>query len=555
MAWGIDQIVQSVTERELPRAVSEMNLAEVNFWLLEHDRELSHLEEETDRHDLMGLGARKEPEREEKYKRATELKERINATGGVYDQLIGRFETLATTEVERRAVKVRRDRKLYDGVHGSQAFNSEHEKAAAAYKQPLIVPDVGSLTMSDFRREMKGNPDGETRRRIFVASTQLDGLESAFADERAAHNRQVIAFAGGRVANIFDVQAEWYEAPKAHEIGAVLLRFVEGTKDIYDALMRELLGEGPLEPWDVQFLLATKDPFAGLDVPQNPVVLLRNSIDLFVRMGYDRKTLERLYDPRNPNVLLDIEERQGKRPQAVSLSLGAFSDGKNGLFFDPVSYSTDSRKRAGIFPHEMGHFMDFEACRRAAQEDPSFFFQPVNGSESFSMTHDLAPFDPVHLREHYGVSDTRLIEKWTLLQHLFELYSTVEITLMDVALSTCGRSELRTAAREARELVRPANVRRHDPGTWYTTVAHLWNQPGYYQAYFWGRSNGLAIAATIIDQSGTLLTPNTERFLRERVMTGNRIPIQQRVAAATGIQDPVQGTINYIRKEYRRLAA
>jgi hypothetical protein len=559
ITWGIDGIGKSVLERRLPKPIDRMDASEVAATLKEYDSELSYLEEETDFKGFNEFGGRKNP-RSAKATQAEERKEKINQPDGDYQKLISRSLEVAESPLERRAVDLRRRRALYDALENQPEFIRLRDATRATYGQKrLKIDGVGEVSIGRAQMLMQKETNPSIREALYHAlRTELADVEVAFFDEIKTLNGLVAKISptmGHNFTNFFEVSANYCEAPSPEHIGKMMRRFVEETKDIYNALIRELVSAEHINPWDFGFIMNQRDPFTKLPVPQDPTELFNAGLALLKDFGYPQTLVDELYDSKSPGVFLDIEKRDGKIPGAATFSLGPLSIGKNMLYYEPVVFSGNPRKRWGVFPHEFGHGLHFNYSRLAAKESGAIFFiESTPGSETISETHENAAFHPAALEKYLGVSqnDFDLFAKWKLFNDIAQMYGMARVALGELAIHTQGVEHARTGNLEAEILTRP-DIIKGTPreSTMYLTTPHIHGQPGYYFAYFVAANYEGALSHSIRAKNGTLLSPATAQTLTRDIMVGNTTPMAERIAKATGEKDFIGSVIKDCKERYK----
>ncbi|MCX6741997.1 MAG: M3 family metallopeptidase [Candidatus Pacearchaeota archaeon] len=563
VVWGIDGIRGSVLTRKLKKPISRMNEAEILAELRKVDRELSWCEEETDYEGFHRFGGRENP-RKDKAKEAERRKAKIGEPESVYNRLIARSLKVARNPLALRAADLRARRSLYDALENQEEFVERRNKTRECYgKKRLKIDGPGEISIGQAQRILQTEADPGIRKAIYCAlRIELGDVEELFFDEIRTLNglvAKIAPTAGHNFTNFFEVSANYCEAPSPEEIGGMMRRFVDETKEIYNKLVRELISGVQIDQWDLSYLMTQKDPFTKLEVPQDPKVLFGLGLSILKDLGYDSAFVDMLYDSKNPGVFLDIEQREGKIPGAATFSLGPFSFGKNMLFFEPVIFSGNPRKRWGVFPHEFGHGVHHHFSRRAVRRNGAIFFiESTPGSETISETHEDAAFDPIALEKYLGVKGDGAAHfaKWRLLNDLAQLYGMARVTLGELAIHSKGVEYARSGSLEAELLTRPEILRgKPTESTAYVTTPHIHGQPGYYFAYFVAALYERALSHSIREKNGTIFSPATARTLIDDIMVGNVAPMADRIRKATGESDFIGSVIRDFKDEYKKLAA
>lgn len=389
VVWGLDGIEKSVLELQLEKPIEEMSLEEVRILLRKFDRELSFLEEETDL-DVYHEDNGTESFRNDKAREAERRKEVISSPNSLYPSLVKRFDELVDSPIELRAADMRRRRIVYDAVLGITEFSEARKKVGKAYTEKKVdVESHGMVSIDEAEKMLQGNESESLRRSAYFALRNLDDLEHLLHEEVQVLTGLVRKNAGNGFVNIFDVRTYYCESQNPLELRSLILKFVNETKEIYDFLFSKLITHDVVEPWNSGYLSITKDPFSTLEVPQDPYKLFEIALEILIDLGYDPDFIQDFYNPNKPGVFLDIEEREGKKPGAATFSLGPYSKGKNMLRYNPTLFKTNSRRRWTVFPHELGHGIHHEFSRREDQ-DPIFFDESTDASETFSIFHESA---------------------------------------------------------------------------------------------------------------------------------------------------------------------
>ena len=109
---------------------------------------------------------------------------------------------------------------------------------------------------------------------------------------------------------------------------------------------------------------------------------------------------------------------------------------------------------------------------------------------------------------------------------------------------------------ESEKMVSPENMDTHAmvPSSSYLKTRHLYSAPGYYPSYFIAELYRIPLISTLVNLFGSAFTPHTGPFLTEHIMVGNRTPMAERIACATGVTDPLLNAILYFNESYAALA-
>ncbi len=552
VVWGLDGLESSVLELKLDDPVEEMDIGQVKALLHHFDTELSFLEEETDLDAFLDKGG-KDSSRKDKNKEAERRKLEISAQDGLYSRLLDRFEALAINPLDLRAVELRKHQMIYDLVLGGSEFNDASKAVGKVYREKQLQVNGDLVGISKIMQLVQGDHSETIRRAAYFALRELDDLEASLHAQVGIING-IIRTTDKGFTNIIDVRTYCCESVSSQDLKALIFRFVNETKSIFNALYHELISDTSVNPWDSSYLSILKDPFSKLNVPQDPKELFNIALSILVDLGYERNFIKDFYNPERPGVFLDIEQRDGKKSGAATFSLGPFSKGKNMLYYDPTVFVPNPRRRWTVFPHELGHGIHHEFSRREGQ-DAIFYDEPVNSSETFSFFHESAASSPEALKKYLGInySDASVLAKWELFKSLAQIYTSAAITLGEIGMHVDGPLYARERFFEAETLTRAENIRSFSESSSYTSTPHLHAVPGYYLGYFLAHLNQVALTHSIKQELGTLFHPKTARILTEKLMIGNVAPIHERIASVTGISDTLTGSIEYFRTFYSEL--
>ncbi len=545
--WGMDLIGGNV---DIPvRDVSTMTFAEVKAALDHYDIILSAAEEETDLDILYQRGGKESP-RADAAKKAREAKTLIHSPGSTYHRLIARFADLATEPVDRRAVALREIHAVYERFVSDPEFDADRKTTLDAYrKRRISVPAVGEVGLDRVGTLLQSHPDSEVRKAVYLGSRALDDIEALVHHEINRLNSRV--HERSQSPDFFSVRANYCEVP-ADAVELTMRAFVDGTKETYEKLFRELITSEKIKPWDFAYLVTQKDPFTSFPIPTDPHRLLAIGLDLLRKVGYDSELVDRLYGSRE-GVYLDIEEREGKGPGAFTCSLGPFSHGKNILFYNPRNFEADARRRWTVFPHELGHGIHHEMSREAsARYGAVFFGENTVGLEVISKFHDALPLEEAFSSAHFTGSDLKHIKKWQIYTDLSSAYGIIRLSIGDMTMHREGTQAARGGFHSGYELVRPELVDDTlGPSSAYVLTHHLFNQPGYIFTYFMADLYRLALLQAAREQNGALITPNTASFLTDKIMVGNVRSMHERVVRTTGTSDLVGNATRYFNDSVR----
>jgi hypothetical protein len=555
--WGLDALDVPVLEMDFG-SVGEMDIGQVRDALQKFDYELSFLEEEVDLGSSLTNYCSLDNPRAAETEEANRRKEAIAQPGGTYDLLVRRFTGLAESDIDKRAADLRARQAFGSAVISGSVFRDTKRGTNTAFKEwSATVDGVGAFSLKDINPLLQTTLDRDTRKAIYLASRDLESVEEKLGTQIEEVNTVIAGLApqfGVAVTNPFELKMHEYETPVPGEVIALFTRFVEQTKGIYDTLFAELVTCEEIQPWDLSFLLVQKDPFAKLDVPQDPFVLLGKATQFLKDLGYDHTLIDELYALDNPNVHIDIEAREGKLPAAMTCSLGPFSKGKGILYYEPTVFSGNARKRWGVFPHELGHGLHYHFTRRVTDKGAVFFWEPTPTSETFSMFHDGLARGPDALERYLGTDPSMVdhLQKWELLLTLEKIYSIARISAVEHSLHTKGIDAARKTFAEVENFTSPKNCQDVQPSSGYAMVGHIHAMPGYYCSYNLAELNRLAIMAEVRQRQKT---PgfNIAKFVSGELMTGNVLPMSERVRRVTGVTDVAANAARYIKQEYGRL--
>ncbi|MFH1505757.1 MAG: hypothetical protein ABIE94_02100 [archaeon] len=560
VTWGLDLISESVLDREMP-PVEQMGIDDVRSWLELYDRELSAAEEEADLDTFYKTGGR-DPVRPDLADEARRRKTEIGKPGSHYARLIDRFSELASSPIDLRAADLRSRRSLYDAVSSNAEFERLKDEALTALRTKKIDGGPhGDIELGEAVKLLQTEQDADVRRKIYMGKRNLEGIEEMLHTEITHLTevaRNVTAGTDTPFQNFFELNAHVAEVGTAEHISTVMRTFIEGTRGVYNQLVRELVTDETINPWDYAFLYTQQDPFTKLPVPQDPWELFDLGLQILEDLGYERAFLRDFYNPKKAGVYFDIEDRKGKTPGAGTFSLGPFSTGKNMMYYAPVIFEGNPRRRYIVFPHELGHGIDHEFAREAVENHGQgiFFTDAVPGRETISTFHEHATLDKSALHKYLGLSedDARHFAKWQLLHVISQLYSIAGVTLGELGMHTKGVEYARESAFEAESLIRPDIIATDlGPSSDYVSVHHLIEIPAYYFGYYFAHENQMALTGAWESQVGSVFNQRTAPWLIDNIMIGNVKPMRERVADATGITDPAQYVAEYVQREHARL--
>ena len=545
VVWGMDLLESE--ENTSPIDIREMSLQKTKDRLEHFDRILSASEEETDLDIFYQRGGRTNP-RAEKAKEAYSWKTVIHLEGSEYRKLLNHFANIAEEGLDTRAVDLRKRHALYEQFLSDPEFIEQRKAALGAYnKRRITVESLGEISLDKVGTLLQTHPDTKVRESLFMKARELDDLERKVHEEIDTLNNAVRRHA--RAHNFFEVRAAYCEVDPA-KVEQMMRKFVDGTKQTYEKLVRELIGQEKIAPWDLNYVIAQKDPFTRLGVSMNPSVLMAAGLELLNNIGYDPIIVKGLFQPGEV-VHIDIEKREGKGPGAFTCSVGPYSLSKNILFYQPTMFEGDASRRLTVFPHELGHAIHHEMNRLASRRHGAIFFtENTVGLEIVSKFHDALPLEEAYLTAHYTGTDAKTLTKWSTFNTLHAMYGLIRIALGDIGMHRRGTEHAQEAFHEGSELVKPENVEpRMGPSPAYVLAHHVFNQPAYLFTYFLADLYRIALLETVRQAHGSLITPKTGPFLIEKVMTGNITPMHERVVKATGTTDIVENAIRYFNEK------
>src|SRR3989344_3760901 len=151
-------------------------------------------------------------------------------------------------------------------------FKKQRIAALGAYnKRRITVESLGEISLDKVGTLLQTHPDTKVRESLFMKARELDDLERKVHEEIDTLNNAVRRHA--RAHNFFEVRAAYCEVDPA-KVEQMMRKFVDGTKQTYEKLVRELIGQEKIAPWDLNYVIAQKDPFTRLGVSMNPSVLM-----------------------------------------------------------------------------------------------------------------------------------------------------------------------------------------------------------------------------------------------------------------------------------------
>ena len=568
--WGLDHLVgPSVLEERLtPQEIRRMSQRDVETLIGRVDEELSAAREEDELRQVTTLYSGITNDRVEQGKQALRLLQGLTTPDGKYAQLVQRLSVLADEsrdELTQREVMLRSGALLAVAVESDETITAAMINTNTVYKAARFPVGGQELKPSEVASFLADNPDSKKRGELYSSlGARLEATEAALHGQLQLTNDIVQAMGKHTghpdFTNISDVKALINETASPTSIMEMMRKVVEGTKDTCNKLFRELIGPETINPWDVKYLTNTKDPLARLSIPTDPHQLLGMTLDFFGQLGYDLGFVGSLFDPKNPNVYMDIETREGKRPGAAMSPLGRLSTGSL-FYYNPPTFEGTHRKRLTCMAHEGGHVLHGAFSRGAVVASPAFVGEATPTAETFSMFHERGFSDPEALQYFHETlqftnGNKKLLAKWDLFHTLNALYNIIGTSFPEIGMHVRGNDHARKLAYDVRKLTLPdvVDTSTIQPSAAYTTPPHLYSMPGNYCAYFLAEMNRIAITRTLKDeQGGTLFTPKTGKFLAEKMMNGNVLSMADRMKRATGITDFVRNTIDYVNTEHQRL--
>lgn len=561
--WGLDGLHKRISDTDVS-GIESMDAQQVRYWLSLWEQQAARFTEEQARQRILRRGGREYDQL--RLDESLAGLQSMNLPTSAYNLLIDRSLAIAQTPDEQRAALLRKKNSLHDLVFDTPEFEKiSGEATDYAGTLRMSIHGYADLSLDAADRLLESSADSGTREAIWRQFGNLPELQTKahrvvrFAIENMIHvvNSQNYSFLG-----IPEFQSWLWEAPSPVEVEAMMRTFVEGTKSTYDRLVSDLLSFSTIQPWDLDFLLSSCDPLQEIQLPDTSAEILEMSRKLFYALGHNPALVAAIY-PARPNVILDIEKRDGKQRGGCNYNMGPYSD-KQAIYLNPVSFEASHRSMINTFPHEMGHKSENLTSQHLVFPpggtvgiDPAFYYEALPAKEVLSTLHEHISQEPEALELIFGELpfDRMHLAKWKLLTDLFQIYKIIRVSLGEYALHRDPESAPE-AFMEAEKFVSPSSMDTSSivPCSSYVKTRHLYGSPGYYPSYFIADLHRLPLARALKQNFGSLLTPHTGPFLAQHIMKGNRTPMAERIASATGVHDPLENAIRYFNESYAGLS-